>query len=81
MAAVNYYLGIKRGADNKPFVSVVSGTSTIGTAADVEVRLQTNDGSVATGLTRKDAIIALQVIMEFINSGGLNHAGANLPVL
>lgn len=80
MAAVNYYLGLKRGAENKPSL-VVAATSTQGTAVDVEVRLQTDDGSNATGLTRQDAKLLLKIILEFIEQGGLNSAGANLPVL
>lgn len=80
MAAVNYYLGLKKGAENKPFL-VVAGTTTSGTAVDVEVRIQINDGSNATNITRKEVNILMDTIEEFINSGGLNHAGANLPVL
>ena len=78
MAAVNYYLGVKRNALLN-VNNVVAGTATAGTAVDVEVRLQINDGSNATGLLRLDAIKALEVIEAVIQSGGLNHAGANLP--
>lgn len=80
MAAVNYYLGLKRGAQDTPS-QVVAGTSTAGTAVDVEVRIQTNDGSTATGITRLDAVLLMEIIEQFIESGGLNNAGANLPVL
>jgi hypothetical protein len=80
MAALNYYIGIKR---NGPLnvTGVSAGTSTAGTAVDVEVRLQINDGSNATGLTRLDAVKALEVLEAFIESGGNNHDGANLPAL
>lgn len=80
MAAVNYYLGVKRGAAVN-VNNVVASTATAGTAVDVELRLQINDGSNATGLTRKDALIALEILEAFIQSGGNNHAGANLPAL
>lgn len=80
MAALNYYLGIKRGA-NMQMVSVVAGTSSGNTAADVEVRIQINDGSNATNITRKDVVVALEQIEQWIMDGGLNHAGANLPAL
>jgi hypothetical protein len=80
MAAVNYYLGVKRGAALN-VNRVVAGTATSGTAVDVEVRLQINDGSNATGLTRKDAKIALEILEAFIESGGNNHDGANLPAI
>jgi hypothetical protein len=82
MAAVNYYLGFKRGATAaSPTISIVTGTSSAGTAVDVEVRIQINDGTNATNITRKDVNILLDGIESFINSGGLNHAGANLPAL
>lgn len=80
MAAVNYYLGIKRNAALN-VNNVVAGTATAGTAVDIEVRLQINDGSNATGLQRLDAVKALEVIEAFIQSGGNNHDGANLPAL
>lgn len=80
MAAVNYYLGIKRNAPLN-VNNVVAGTATVGTAVDIEVRLQINDGSTATGLTKLDAIKALEVIEAFIQSNGNNHSGANLPAL
>ncbi len=80
MAAVNYYLGVKSGA-NINVNNVVAGTATVGTAVDIEVRLQINDGATATGLTRKAAVLALEIIEAFIESGGNNHDGQNLPAL
>lgn len=81
MAAVNYYVGFKRGAAvASPFLATV-GTSSAGTAVDVEVRMQIDNGSGPTGLTRKDVNILLDGIEDYINSGGLNHAGASLPAL
>lgn len=80
MAAVNYYLGVKRGAPLN-VNNVVASAATAGTAVDVEVRLQINDGANATGLTRKDAMIAIEVLEAFIESGGNNHSGSFLPAL
>lgn len=78
MAALNYFVGIKRnGALNVNNLN--AGPATAGTAVDVEVRMQINDGSNATGLKRLDVIKALEVIQAFIQSSGNNHDGANLP--
>ena len=82
MAAVNYYLGYKRGANvASPGMSITTGTSSAGTAVDVEVRIQIDNGTTTTGITRKDVNILLDGIESFLNEGGLNHAGANLPAL
>lgn len=78
MAAVNYYIGLKRGASNNPG-GITATTATVGTAVDVELRMQTNDGSTATGLTRLDVIKIMETLEAFIAQGGLNGAGANLP--
>ena len=80
MAAVNYFLGVKRGAPLNVH-NVVASTATAGTAVDIEVRLQINDGANATGLTRLDAMKALEIIEAFIEGGGKNHDGQNLPAL
>lgn len=80
MAALNYYIGVKSG-DGLNLGAVQAGTSSVGTAVDVEVRLQINDGSQDTSLTRMRALVALETIERFINSGGLNAAGADLPPL
>lgn len=79
MAAVNYYIGVKRGAPLS-LNAVVAGTASAGTAVDVEVRMQINDGANATGLRRKEALIALEIIEAFIENGGANHDGQNLPI-
>lgn len=78
MAAVNYFIGLKRGAGNNPG-AITATTATVGTAVDVELRMQINDGSNATGLKRLDVIKIMEVFEEFLNQGGLNKAGANLP--
>lgn len=80
MAAINQYLGLKRGADNNPD-NTVAGTSSNGTGSDVEVRIQIDNGSTATNITRGEVVILLKVIEEFILGGGIAGAGANLPAL
>lgn len=78
--ALNYYLGLKIG-DAFNVGAVTAGTTTTGTAADFELRLQINDGSNPTGMTRKDAALALCKFANYIESGGNNHAGTFLPKL
>lgn len=80
MAAQNFYIGVKRG-QNMILDNVVSGTSSAGTAVDVEINMQLNDGTNAIGLTRQDVNLAIEILRAFINSGGVNAAGANLPPL
>jgi hypothetical protein len=77
---VNYFLGLKRGAPLN-VNQVVAGTSTSGSAVDVELRLQIDNGTNTTGLTRKDVMIAIEILQSFIQSGGNNHDGQNLPAL
>lgn len=81
MAAVNYYIGYKRGATAEGNVSV--GTSSAGTAVDVEVRLQINNGSSNTGLTRLDARLQMEQIIRLMNSNSIQFppAGTDLPAL
>jgi hypothetical protein len=78
--ATNYYLGLRRGLDNN-IGNVVAGTSSNGTSSDIELRMQIDPGTGATGLTRKDVNEALQVFLEFINSGGPDGGGGNLPAI
>lgn len=79
MAAVNYYYGLKRGANANPG-SVVVATSSQGTAVDVEVRVQINDGSNATNIKGIDAQIILEAIKNYIVQRGVTGSlGTNLP--
>lgn len=84
MAATNYFVSIP----NRRMISsdlddskYTSGTAT--TATDlIELRMQTADsGAAATGLTRKDVLMALKSFERWILQGGLLHNGTNLPVL
>lgn len=80
MAALNYYLGLQRGA-NANVYNVTAGTSSAGTAVDVEVNVQINNGTSATGITSLDVRLLLETIINYLDSSGLNHAGADLPPL
>ena len=82
---VNYYYGITRGAPLNPesvvAQSQASGGPAQGTAADVELRIQINNGSAATNITRQDVLLQLEAIIAFIIGNGQAGAGANLPAL
>ncbi len=80
MAATNYYLGLKRGDSNNPG-NVTIGTSSSGTAADVEVRIQINDGVNATNITGKDVVLDLENIVRFVIQRGITgtNFGVDLP--
>ena len=77
---VNYYLGLKRGSINQDF-QVVAASTTSGSAVDVELRIQIDNGTSTTGITRKDVLLLVEVLERFISDRGLNHAGAFLPAL
>lgn len=80
MAAINYYLGLQRGAGNSTFL-VVAGTVSATTSVDVELRLQIDNGTNATGLTKKDVLTLLETLEGYIISTGANGAGTFLPAL
>lgn len=85
MAALNYYLGLKHADDDNIGNVVTSNTTNAGpgggTAADVELRLQINDGSNATNITKEDVITRMRFLEEFILSGGPDASGTNLPAM
>jgi hypothetical protein len=86
MAANNYYLGLKMSESTVNIDSVVTSATTNagpgnGTASDVELRIQTDSGSGANGITRKDVLLAIETLKAFIESGNPTNSGANLPVL
>ncbi len=71
-----YYHGLKRGANNNPG-NVTIGTSSAGSAVDVEVRLLTDNG-----LTVKDVELLLDTIRdEIVQRGITGNLGLDLPVL
>lgn len=77
---VNYYIGVRRG-EPLNIQAVQTGTSTLGSAVDVELRMQIDNGTAVTNLKRKDVVVDLKILLAFLESGGLQHAGANLPAL
>lgn len=77
---VNYYIGLKRGA-NSYADTVTVGTTTAGTAVDVEVRMQIDNGTGVTGLTRKDVVKILDLLEKYVIQGGFDFKGTNLPAL
>lgn len=80
---VNYYIGIARGAIQKGDGNVSVSATTQGTAVDVEVRLQIDNGTKKTGLLELDAEIMLRTIMNYIIGNGIagGQKGTDLPVL
>lgn len=80
MAATNYYLGLKRGQN---LMDVVAATSTGGTATDIELRIQINDGTNATGITKKDVFLLLEILEQYVNSNAFTGGspGTDLPAL
>lgn len=70
----NFYLGIARGQTHNTG-NVTVGTSSGATAADVELRMQIDNGTGKTGLTKKDVIIAMEVFEKFILSNGIPDGG------
>lgn len=68
-----YYVGTKFGQEWNPD-NLVSGTVSAGATLDVEVRMET-----ANNLTRKDAVHGLQQVIAWLESGGQDGAGSNMP--
>ncbi len=75
---VNYYLGLKRGDNFRP-EEVVAGTTSAGSAVDVEVNIQIDNGTGLTGIRRKEVVQLLKIIKAYIIQGGLQGAGTYLP--
>jgi hypothetical protein len=80
MTQTNLYLGTQRGSDEKDS-TITLGTSPAGTSVDVELNIQTVNGATPTGILKKDVVLLTEKLLRFIESGGLNHAGAGIPVL
>lgn len=69
---VNYYWSMKRGDNNNPY-SITAGTSTVGATADIELRMQIDNGTSTTKLTRLDVKKALETMLAGIE-GGVNSS-------
>ncbi len=82
MAAVNYYLGLARGQSGNPG-NVVAGVASNGAASDVELRIQINNGTNATGITKQDVSNLLDVLKDYMVSNYIpaGSPGADLPAL
>jgi len=52
-----------------------------GTAADIELRIQTDTGTGPNGIKIKDVIQALYVFAAYLESRGPDHAGTFCPSL
>lgn len=82
--AVNYYLGLARGDEQKGVGAVVAGTASNGSSSDIELRMQINNGSNTTGLTKKDVMRAICILEQYIIGNGVAGgagAGVDLPAL
>jgi len=76
--ATNLFLGLARG--DSLLTEPVTGAASNGTSSDVEVRIQTNNGVSNTNITRSEAVLLLQQIISFIESGGQGPgSGSGLP--
>ncbi len=80
--AVNYYLYIARGKSFGPG-NITAATASGGTAGDVELRMQIDNGTSTTGLTKEDVILALKQFEVYILSNWPPSAtaGTDLPKL
>ena len=84
MAVVNYYIGYSRGSDQKGVGGLTVGTASNGSSSDVEIRMQINNGSNTTGLTKKDVDLAIRFFKQYIQGNGVPGgagAGIDLPAL
>lgn len=71
----DYYASVKAGAEGANGYSDVTNSGTSSTAGDtIELRMD------QTAVTRMDVLHALEVFKRWIINGGLNGAGANLPI-
>ena len=88
MAANNFYLGLTMAQANAVNNEAIVGTASTdagpaqGTAADIELRIQTNSGSgPKNGIKRKDVVLGIKALIAYVESGGSAHAGQYLPGL
>lgn len=81
MAAINYYIGLKRRNTDLSDTSLVD-FGTASTAADIiELRMEVQDaGNNPTGLQRIDVAKALIVFLKYLKQGGQIGDGTNIPI-
>lgn len=77
---VNYYIGIPRGKFN--LAAVIAAAVSQTTAVDVEIRMQIDNGTTTTKLTKEDVVIAMRTLEQYLLSNGLpgGTPGTDLPV-
>jgi hypothetical protein len=79
--ALNYYIGNTRGQSFQPYNQTI-GVATAGTSADIELRIQANNGSNNTGVTKEDVIKGMRLIEAYLNGSGLTgFVGVDTPPL
>lgn len=76
---VNYYLAIPRG--KYALANVTSAAVSQATSADIELRMQIDNGTGLTGLTREDVVAAMRTMESYLLSNGIpgGSPGTNLP--
>lgn len=79
---VNYYLYVARGKSNNPG-NVTASTSTGGANGDVELRMQIDNGTTTTKLTKLEVLTKLKLFEQYIASNWpvASGQGTNLPAL
>ena len=76
---VNYYMAVRRGVNNNPG-SVTFATTTQGASADVELRMQIDNGTSTTGLTIMDVMKILELFEQTVVQRGITgNLGLDLP--
>ena len=85
MAANNFYLGMTIAQAHNVNIGNIVGTISTNagpaqsTAADIEIRIQTDTGTGDNGMNRKTVVQGLYLAIEYVNSMGPDHAGTYLP--
>lgn len=79
-AAVNYYLGVARGKTQNPG-NVGIATSSAGTSVDVELRTQIDNGTIETGITKEDVILALRAFEQFLLNNKTSLEYISIPLV
>ena len=76
----NFYYGLARGQNEAEGSLVVVGTSSNGTSSDVELRVQTVNGSTNTGITVLEVLMALECFENYLLNLGLESLpGTDIP--
>lgn len=85
MAANNIYLGMTAQQAIVTNIGNIVGATSVnagpaqGTAADIELRIQTDPGSGPNNITVKTVIQGLYLLITYLESRGPDHAGTFTP--